>query len=387
MSYKILSTKQHLKASGGPKRILSLDGGGLRGVISLAFLKDIETILKSKHSNSDEFRLSHYFDLIAGTSTGAIIAAALALDWKVDDIIDKYFELGHAVFKKSLLRHGYLRAKYDEKKLIKELKKVYGSDTTLGSSLVKTGLLIITKRLDTGSPWPISNNPFGQFYNHNSDGVIGNKEYPLWQVVRASTAAPRYFEPQNILIKRMEGHKSIQGEFVDGGVSPFNNPALQSLMYVTLDGYKINWPMGEDKILLVSIGTGTGDLSVQNSVLAAKHGVKSLLSLMEDCSVLQNTILQWLSSSPTAKTIDLELGDLAKNLVGQSAGLSYLRYDLDLSIDYVKSLDSNIKDLKKIKSLTSLDAPENMELLFHLGQLASSKDIKASHFPLNFNLN
>ena len=69
----------------GPKRILALDGGGLRGIVSLAFLKRIEALLKERHGDDPDFRLCHYFDLIAGTSTGAIIAAGLAVGMSVDD--------------------------------------------------------------------------------------------------------------------------------------------------------------------------------------------------------------------------------------------------------------------------------------------------------------
>jgi len=60
----------------GPKRILALDGGGLRGMLTLGFLRQIEEILRARHAGDPSFRLCHYFDLIAGTSTGAIIAAA-----------------------------------------------------------------------------------------------------------------------------------------------------------------------------------------------------------------------------------------------------------------------------------------------------------------------
>ena len=108
--------------------------------------------------------MCHYFDLIAGTSTGAIIAATLAIGWTVEEIRSKYMTLGEVVFTRSLLRQGVLRAKYDEAKLIAELKKVYGAKTTLAGPDLKTGLLVMTKRIDTGSPWPISNNPSGKYF-------------------------------------------------------------------------------------------------------------------------------------------------------------------------------------------------------------------------------
>ena len=77
-------------------------------------LQKIEGILRDRHGGHADFRLCHYFDLIAGTSTGAIIAAALALGWTVEKLRAKYMDLGEIVFKKSLLRNGLLRAKYDE---------------------------------------------------------------------------------------------------------------------------------------------------------------------------------------------------------------------------------------------------------------------------------
>ena len=94
--------------------------------------------------------MHHYFDLIAGTSTGSIIAAALARGMAVAEIIKKYNDLGQRVFQKSWLRQGYVRAFYDEAGLIKELKDVYGADTTMGDPSLQTGLLVITKRLDSG---------------------------------------------------------------------------------------------------------------------------------------------------------------------------------------------------------------------------------------------
>ena len=200
MAYKQKNRDEHLSKDNIPKRILALDGGGLRGILSLGILQKIEDILRERHGGGDDFRLSHYFDLIAGTSTGAIIAAILAMGWTVEDIRKKYMKLGERVFKPSFLRQGFFRAKYDDSKLKKELKKVYGHDTTLGGPELETGLLIVTKRLDTGSPWPVSNNPQGQYFESRSDGMIGNGEYPLWQVVRSSTAAPAYFDPESITI-------------------------------------------------------------------------------------------------------------------------------------------------------------------------------------------
>jgi len=76
MGYRILDRDEHFLADGRPKRILALDGGGLRGILTVGILAKLEELLRDRHGGSPDFRLCHYFDLIAGTSTGAIIAGA-----------------------------------------------------------------------------------------------------------------------------------------------------------------------------------------------------------------------------------------------------------------------------------------------------------------------
>ncbi|HEX9185295.1 MAG TPA: patatin-like phospholipase family protein [Burkholderiales bacterium] len=386
MSYAIKTRDQHLASDGTPKRILALDGGGLRGILTTAFLQKIEDLLRARHGGDPAFRLCHYFDLIAGTSTGAIIAGALALGWSVADIRAKYMSLGKAVFEKSFLRQGLFRAKYDADKLTEELKVVYGAQTRLGGPELLTGLVVVTKRLDSGSPWPISNNPRGKYFAARPGGVIGNGDYPLWEVVRASTAAPVFFEPERITVASAPGMKPVEGDFVDGGVSPYNNPALQALMYATLEGYRIGWPLGAESLLLVSVGTGAANAGVKTAAVAAAHGIKSLVSLMEDSAVLQETILQWMSRSATARPIDREIGDLKNDLLAPAALLGYLRFNVDLGKESVQQLDPALTDEALIASLVEMDAPDNMEILYRLGQLAAERDLRAKDFPARFDL-
>jgi hypothetical protein len=386
MRYPTRTRDQHLANDGTPKRILALDGGGLRGILSLGLLQTLENILRERHQSGDDFRLSHYFDLIAGTSTGAIIAATLALGWKVEEIRSRYMMLGERVFTRSLLRQGVLRAKYDDATLIAELKKVYGAKTTLGGPELQTGLLVMTKRIDTGSPWPISNNPKGAYFAARPNGVVGDADYPLWQVVRASTAAPAYFDPQQITIARAAGAKAVTGQFVDGGVSPFNNPALMAMMYATMIGYRINWPTGADKLLVVSIGTGAADPTVTHASLAAKQAVDALLSLMNDSATLQEMLLQWLSDGATARRINREVGDLEGDVLNAVAALTYRRYNVDLRASSLQQLEPALQDPKLIESLSAMDSPANMTILHRLGALAAQRDIKPEHFPAAFDL-
>src|SRR5262249_4555366 len=76
----------------GPKRILALDGGGVRGILTAGILLALETRLKRRAGRAD-FRLCDYFDLIGGTSTGSIVAAALAMGKSAAQIADLYREL------------------------------------------------------------------------------------------------------------------------------------------------------------------------------------------------------------------------------------------------------------------------------------------------------
>src|SRR5262245_41196962 len=95
------SFEEHLDPNITPKRILALDVGGLRGVLTVAFLKRIEDILRQQAGGGDpNFRLCDYYDLIGGTSTGSIIAAGLALGMSVDEIHKHYFDLGENVFQR-----------------------------------------------------------------------------------------------------------------------------------------------------------------------------------------------------------------------------------------------------------------------------------------------
>jgi len=94
-----MSLEAHL-FSEGPKRILALDGGGIRGALTLGYLQRIEELLRQRHGDDTSFRLCDYFDLIGGTSTGSIIAACLAVGMSVEEIREKYFELGGRIFGK-----------------------------------------------------------------------------------------------------------------------------------------------------------------------------------------------------------------------------------------------------------------------------------------------
>ena len=371
---------EHFDPNNGPKRILSLDGGGIRGALTLGYLKKIETILREKEKNPD-LLLCDYFDLIGGTSTGSIIASALAIGMPVDDIVKLYMDLGGKIFGKKhdwwnpFETRKFLKASYDYKALEQSLKEAFG-DIRLGGNEIKTGLCIVAKRADTNSVWPLINHPKGKFY----DSDLGkNKNIFLWQAVRASSAAPTYFVPQMIDVG--DGQRAA---FVDGGVSMANNPALTLLMVATLNGFPFHWPMGEENISIVSVGTGysiflkkTGE--IEDAWLGTwAASVPDML--MQDASWQNQIVLQWLSNSPTAQTIDMEIGDLKGDNIGGKSHIKYLRYNFPITKKNLDDLNlGRAFNEKDVASIIEMSNAGNRELLYKIGTAAAVK-VDKNHF-------
>jgi len=370
----------------GPKRILALDGGGIRGVLTLGYLKSMESLLRERAGGDPNFRLCDYFDLIAGTSTGSIIAAGLALGFTVEKLQGIYKSLADDVFTTSFFRRGMFIPKFSTGPLLKALEKHYG-DVTLGSDQLRTGLLVITKRLDTGSTWPLHNNPKGKYFNPISGSTtIPNRDYLLRDIVRASTAAPHYFEPEKIQIA-----SDKYGAFVDGGISPHNNPSLQTLLIATTQGYGFNWSFGEDQLFLVSAGTGHQNIRIDPQkvldMAALELAGRSLLSIMADTTWLEQAMLQWISNSPTSWKIDTEMGNLQEDMLGNGQALiSYLRYDVSFDTKWMKDNLDMVMSKKELSSLEEMDNSENVERLSQVGTKAASVQIKPAHFPDAFDL-
>jgi uncharacterized protein len=159
-----------------PRRLLTLDGGGIRGIISLEILRKIEIQLANATGAGRDFRLGNYFDYIGGTSTGAIIAAGLAAGKTVKDLINFYISAGSLMFEKAAML-ARLRYFYDADPLRQKLVEVLG-DRKLGASDLKCLLLVVTRNATTDSPWPISSNPLARYNDRARKDC--NLEIPLW---------------------------------------------------------------------------------------------------------------------------------------------------------------------------------------------------------------
>lgn len=361
-----------------PKRLLAVDGGGLRGALSLEILAAIETGLRDRYGRPD-LVLADYFDYVAGTSTGAIIAAALALGQPVNEVRRRYESLGHKVFAKRILPMR-LRSRYKDKPLRMELDDFFGAHRTLGDPELRTLLLVVMHNTETDSPWPLSNCTLAK-YNRAERNLISppdrNLDIPLAPLVRASAAAPIYFEPQTLQVGRNPFL------FQDGGVTPFNNPALLLFLMATLPEYGLRWPVGEDRLLLVSVGTG-GAAAVHPKLRPGKvtlaFNARNLPSVfMNGASVSQDLLCRSLGRCRAGQPIDREFGDRldATGISGESL-FTYVRYNADLSDEALE--DFGVEDPKRRKKVRQLDAVNEVPLLQELGRRAAADVDLDCHF-------
>ena len=361
----------------GPKRLLSLDGGGVRGVISVAFLERIEAILSAQAGAN--VRLGDWFDLVGGTSTGAIIATGLALGKTTADLKDIYYRLAPHAFRRSRLRIPLLQPKFDVTGLRREIAAIV-EDQTLDSPELRTGLGIVAKRVDTASLWIVANNPRAPYWDTPRDGnFIGNRQYRLINLLRASTAAPTYFEPESIPIL-----ENVQGLFIDGGVSPHNNPALALFMMTQLKPYRLCWETGRDKLTVVSIGTGgyrqrldRASLGRMQNITIALHALRTV---MDDSQGLALALMQWFGQSPTPWSVNSEMQDLLHDLFPGGPLFRFLRYDVRLEADWLAEhlgVKLSEKDLARVREM---DNPDSIPLAYEIGRLAAERQVKAEHW-------
>jgi hypothetical protein len=278
--------------------------------------------------------------------------------------------------------------RFDARHLEKKLKQKLG-DLRLGSPELKTGLCVVTKRVDTGSPWVLTNNPRSKFWIGNTERVVANKEYRLADVVRASAAAPHFFKPHKIHI--VVGEKEKLGLFVDGAVSPYNNPALQMLMLAGIDGYGLDWSLGEDNLFIVSIGTGSYRLRSDGRGISAEQAVTALSGVIGDGEALTLTLLQWMSASHNAWKINSEIGDLSENYLGQRQGLAkpllrFRRYDAPLEADWLKDHLKREFAAVELDSLRDFTNPHNAHKLYEIGSEAARYQVQADHLPDDFKI-
>jgi hypothetical protein len=404
----------------GRKRILSLDGGGVRGAITVAFLERIESILSARAARP--IRLGDYFHLVGGTSTGSVIAGAIALGYRAEQIKEFYTKLAPLAFKRQRWAVPVLQAKFDVRGLRGEIEKIVG-DIDLQSDKLHTGLCVISKRMDTGSPWILTNNPAAPFWDDGmgEDGrpYDGNKYYKLATLVRASTAAPHFFDPELLPISgrtRQLPHEVASpmqksyvarfteallqrlglrekpvhhpdrdyGLFVDGGVSPHNNPSFALLQTAVLKAFRICWPFGVERLSVTSIGTGTYRPRLKYEDLGFTRfpqlALQALMSLMTDAETLILAQMQWLGECPMPWRINSEIGTLAEDGPPGGKLFRFLRYDVRLETDWLErnlALKVSERDVARYRCM---DDAGIVQSIYDIARIAAERQVQPEHF-------
>jgi patatin-like phospholipase/acyl hydrolase len=205
------------------RKILSIDGGGIKGVFPAAFLADIEETL--------EHPLHSYFDLIAGTSTGGIIALGLGLGLRASEILEFYRKYGPEIFRGNrfilTLKQAFWR-RYSHEKLRGALEETFGTKTLADA---KTRMVIPAMNIDTGDVHIFKTQHHPKF----------ERDYKVLavEVALATASAPTYFP---IL------QTSSEFPLVDGGLWANNPTGLAAVEAIGV----LEWP--RDKVSVLSIG-------------------------------------------------------------------------------------------------------------------------------------
>jgi uncharacterized protein len=373
-----------------PHRMLALDGGGIRGLLALGILQSIETLIAERTGQ----KLCEYFDYVAGTSTGAIIAAGVARGMSTAQLFDFYKSAGKQMFEQSWLTER-IKFFYTADPLKRKLQEVFGPDQNLEPDNLNCLLLVVTKNVTTDSPWPISSNPDAKY--NNPDRKDCNLRIPLWQLVRASTAAPVYFPPEVLQWDSTDPSRTFV--FVDGGVTPHNNPAFLLYRMATEPAYRLNWPKGERELLLISVGTGAAEslgaiaASPNKNIFSTAAGLPG--TLMYGMQVEQDIACRTIGRCTYGAPLDHELVDLVPREVqpGEAAKqendtrpiplstdlgrhFTYARYNADLSLEGLVRLGfSNVNPA----FIQKMDAIENISLLAEIGR-AAGELVDAAHW-------
>jgi patatin-like phospholipase/acyl hydrolase len=220
-------------------KILSLDGGGVRGYLTAKILENVESYLN--RVNDENINIGQRFDLIAGTSTGAIIAGLLAIGKSAKEVREFYDDYTVEIFgkKRNWLQQLY-KPKYDNSFLEMKAKELFGEKSLKD---VETDILITSVALSTAK----ARFHKSGYFDRNGERL----DEKLSDIVLASTSAPTYFKAK----EKLEHSSNL----IDGGIVA-NNPSLVAL----IDAFqfkdeslrKHKKPEKFEDVTLLSIGTG-----------------------------------------------------------------------------------------------------------------------------------
>jgi len=327
-------------------QILSIDGGGIRGLIPAKVLAELEQQLED---NTPGKKLYEYFDLICGTSTGAILAIAIALGIPAADLVKFYQEHAQMIFPKWFLKilprkgRAIITSIYSNKKLRKKLEEIYSN--------ANGGKPPLLNDLKTRVCIPTFNGNDGQINvlkTRHHEGYFRDYKLPAHEVALASASAPVYFPPHTFRFSNEYG-SGINMNMIDGGIFA-NNPSLIGILEATDKlGYDFS------NVRLLSLGTGKG-----------RHVIKT--------GWKPKDMWYWLFPKPRLLDIILDsqaqiteqyIAFIKRVSAKQADSFDYLRIQYDLGTDTIDLNASSKKDIERLEAIGGELAKNNMNNIIH----------------------
>ena len=324
-------------------RILTIDGGGIRGVIPAVILNHIEERLQAK-TNNPHATLADYFDMIAGTSTGGILTVLFLLPatakgdkkksrYFAKEAIDLYKKHGKAIFKKKVNAGNLskvLGAIYTEKGLESILKEKVGN---VKLSEARKPCLITA--YDISSRHAV-------FFTSPDAVVSPHKDYYMRDIARSTSAAPTYFQPAKI--------NSLSGKtayLIDGGIFA-NDPTMSTLVEARKTTFANFDKPNFENMYVVSIGTG------------------KVLKKYSYTTVKRWGLIRWIAPlidmmmSSSAEVVSYQVQKLF-DAIGCSS--SYVRLEPDLCMANTEMDDASDKNIKNLENAGLIFVDKNEDLL------------------------
>jgi len=339
-------------------RILSLDGGGIRGIIPATIVAYIEEQIKEK--KGQDKRIADYFDMIVGTSTGGLLTGFYlkpnpdpngpTTAYEAKEALEIYTKQGYDLFNKSKkstwggLRQLFNATQYDPTVLEEILKGHFRVKDDNGNE--RDMMMHELVRPCTVTTYNMNNRSSMFLRSTDQNREDGPREYKVWEALRSTSAAPTYFPPAEIYNYALPKSERKKMYNLDGGVFA-NNPTMCAYS----EARNMNFPDRELKLpkasemLILSIGTGGGNFALEPLDKSSSWWVikwaKSMPNIMMDGSI---------------DTTDYQMKQIYDTLNKQHHD-SYLRIDVDpddrnYSADMADAGPKNIEDLTKAGEAT-----------------------------------
>jgi hypothetical protein len=339
------------------KRILTIDGGGLRGVFSAAVIEQIE-------AKCGDQPACEIFDAFVGTSAGSVIAAGLAKGMRAAKLKDIFIRIGQQM--SGLMGEGGDGAENAARRQQKRekasaalehlLKEILGEETTAGQ--LKRRFAVVTRNMERDRVEFMGNFPSDQLESPSFWKQRGSQgaDEPVWRMVLRSAALPPVF--------------AAQGSYLDGGVSPFANPAYAAYIGVQRC---LGWNPWEEELQFFSVGTGYHTthqkLTTEDDQPIGDEAMFAAMvgAMMQDINFLQHQLMKRLRAPG-------HVGYQRYNIAFNEQGFERAGVELDDLGDEAKA------DPKGFFEKLAKTATPCVKELAEIGKIVGEKTVKREHF-------